>query len=93
MCVQLCNCLLCLVLSAICATLLWPQLGRYSFLGAGILYGTISQSRLEESEKKVRVIEAAKKEQRDIKLNAERQRNIAAELKALEDLSKPTPKK
>lgn len=68
-------------------------MGRYAFLGAGILYGTVNQSRLEESEKKVRVIEAARKEQRDIKLAAERKRNVEAEAKALADLSKPTVKK
>lgn len=70
-----------------------PQLGRYSFLGAGILYGTVNQSRLEESEKKLRIVEAAKKEQRDIKLAAERKRNLEAEIKSLEDLAKPQKKK
>lgn len=51
------------------------QLGRYSFLGAGVLYGTYNQGRLEKVEAKARVIAAAKKEKRDIQLAGEKKRN------------------
>lgn len=53
----------------------YSQLGRYSFLGAGVLYGSYNQGRLEKVEAKARVIEAAKKEKRDIQLAAEKKRN------------------
>lgn len=67
-------------------------MARYAFLGTGVLYGMANQSRLEVSEVKVREIEARKKEQRDIKLSAERKRAVDAEKKAIDDLSKPTKK-
>lgn len=53
----------------------YSQLGRYSFLGAGVLYGTYNQGRLEKVEAKARVIEAAKKEKRDVQLAAEKKRS------------------
>lgn len=59
----------------------------------GIGYGAFHQNRLSKKEAKVREIEAQQKIVRDAKLAEEKKISAAAEIKALEDLSKPTPKK
>ncbi|BFF92912.1 ATP synthase subunit e mitochondrial [Drosophila madeirensis] len=69
------------------------KLGRWSLLLVGIAYGAAHQSRLSKKEEKVREIEAQQKVVRDAKLAEEKQRNAQAEIRALEELSKPTPKK
>lgn len=68
------------------------KLGRWSLLLVGIAYGAAHQSRLSKREEKVREVEAQQKVVRDAKLAEEKKRNAEAEIKALEALSKPTPK-
>lgn len=48
------------------------RFGRWSFLGAGILYGAFHQSRLSKREEKLREIEAKEKVIRDEKLKKEK---------------------
>ncbi|KAI5634116.1 ATP synthase E chain domain-containing protein [Phthorimaea operculella] len=65
------------------------RFGRWSFLGAGILYGAFHQSRLSKKEAKLREIEAKEKVVRDEKLKAEKAAAAAAEIKALEEMVAP----
>lgn len=69
------------------------KFARWSLLTVGIGYGAFHENRLSKKEAKVREIEAQQKIVRDAKLAEEKKISAAAELKALEDLSKPTPKK
>ncbi|PZC73498.1 ATP synthase subunit e, mitochondrial [Helicoverpa armigera] len=62
------------------------RFGRWSFLGAGILYGAFHQSRLSKREEKLREIEAKEKVIRDEKLKKEKAIAAAAEIKALEEM-------
>lgn len=68
------------------------KFARWSLLTVGIGYGAFHQNRLSNKEEKVRAIEAQQKIVRDAKLAEEKKRSAAAEMKALEDLSKPTKK-
>ncbi|XP_055905587.1 ATP synthase subunit e, mitochondrial [Eupeodes corollae] len=68
------------------------KFGRWSLLLVGVGYGAFHQSRLSTREVKIREIEAQQKIVRDAKLAEEKKRNAAAEIKALEDLSKPSKK-
>uniref|UniRef100_A0A2A4JZW2 ATP synthase F(0) complex subunit e, mitochondrial n=1 Tax=Heliothis virescens TaxID=7102 RepID=A0A2A4JZW2_HELVI len=65
------------------------RFGRWSFLGAGILYGAFHQSRLSKREEKLREIEAKEKVIRDEKLKKEKAIAAAAEIKALEEMVAP----
>lgn len=69
------------------------KFARWSLLTVGIGYGAFHENRLSKKEAKVREIEAQQKIVRDAKLAEEKKISAAAEIKALEDLSKPTPKK
>ncbi|TMW46282.1 hypothetical protein DOY81_008639 [Sarcophaga bullata] len=69
------------------------KFGRWSLLVTGIAYGAFHQNRLSKKEEKVREIEAQQKVIRDAKLAEEKKRNAAAEIRALEELSKPAAKK
>lgn len=69
------------------------KFARWSLLTVGIGYGAFHQNRLSKKEAKVREIEAQQKIVRDAKLAEEKKISAAAEIKALDDLSKPTPKK
>ncbi|XP_061397463.1 ATP synthase subunit e, mitochondrial [Musca vetustissima] len=66
---------------------------RWSLLTVGVGYGAFHQNRLSKKEEKVREIEAQKKAVRDAKLAEEKKISAAAEIRALEELSKPAPKK
>ncbi|XP_065371556.1 ATP synthase subunit e, mitochondrial [Calliphora vicina] len=68
------------------------KFGRWSLLILGIGYGAFHQNRLSHKEEKVREIEAQQKVIRDAKLAEEKKRSAAAEIRALEELSKPTKK-
>lgn len=68
------------------------KFGRWSLLTIGIGYGAFHQNRLSKKEAKVREIEAQQKVIRDAKLAEEKKRNAAAEMRALEELSKPAKK-
>ncbi|KAI8118399.1 hypothetical protein FF38_04426 [Lucilia cuprina] len=68
------------------------KFGRWSLLTLGIGYGAFHQNRLSKKEEKVREIEAQQKVIRDAKLAEEKKRSAAAEMRALEELSKPTKK-
>ncbi|XP_049883573.1 ATP synthase subunit e, mitochondrial [Pectinophora gossypiella] len=65
------------------------RFGRWSFLGAGILYGAFHQSRLSKKEAKFREVEAKEKAIRDAKLKQEKAIAAAAELKSLEEMVSP----
>ncbi|XP_026725593.1 ATP synthase subunit e, mitochondrial [Trichoplusia ni] len=65
------------------------RFGRWSFLGAGILYGAFHQNRLSKKETKLREIEAKEKVIRDEKLKKEKAIAAAAEIKALEEMVAP----
>ncbi|XP_072941304.1 ATP synthase subunit e, mitochondrial [Epargyreus clarus] len=62
------------------------RFGRWSFLGAGIMYGAFHQNRLSKKEAKLREIEAKEKVIRDEKLAKEKAIASAAEIKALEEM-------
>ncbi|XP_075989516.1 ATP synthase, subunit E [Anticarsia gemmatalis] len=62
------------------------RFGRWSFLGAGILYGAFHQNRLSKKEAKFREVEAKEKVIRDEKIAKEKALAAAAELKNLEDM-------
>ncbi|XP_013106525.1 ATP synthase subunit e, mitochondrial [Stomoxys calcitrans] len=68
------------------------KFGRWSLLTLGIGYGAFHQNRLAKKEEKVREIEAQQKVVRDAKLAEEKKRSAAAEIRALEELSKPSKK-
>lgn len=68
------------------------KFGRWSLLLLGVGYGAFHQNRLSKKEEKVREIEAQQKAVRDAKLAEEKKRSAAAEMAALEELSKPTKK-
>ncbi|XP_053945710.1 ATP synthase subunit e, mitochondrial [Anastrepha obliqua] len=65
------------------------KFGRWSLLVVGIGYGAFHQNRLSKKEEKVRIIEAQQKVVRDAKLAEEKKRAVEAEIRALEELSKP----
>ncbi|XP_055849211.1 ATP synthase subunit e, mitochondrial [Episyrphus balteatus] len=68
------------------------KFGRWSLLLVGIGYGAFHQNRLATREVKIREIEAQQKIVRDAKIAEEKKRNAEAEIKALEELSKPSKK-
>ncbi|XP_053623100.1 ATP synthase subunit e, mitochondrial [Plodia interpunctella] len=65
------------------------RFGRWSFLGAGILYGAFHQSRLSKKEAKIREVEIKEKAIRDEKLKKEKAIAAAAEIKSLEEMVAP----
>ncbi|XP_012260244.2 ATP synthase subunit e, mitochondrial [Athalia rosae] len=64
------------------------KFGRWSLLGAGILWGIYHQNRFSKREAEIREIEAREKVIRDAKLAEEKKRMYEAEIKMLEELSK-----
>lgn len=68
------------------------KFGRWSFLAVGIAYGAYHQRRLAKREVGIREIEAQQKAVRDAKLAEEKKRAVAAEAKAIAELSAPTKK-
>jgi len=65
------------------------RFGRWSLLLTGVAYGAFHHSRLSKKEAAIREIEAKQKVVRDAQLAIEKEANRKAELKAIEDLSKP----
>lgn len=68
------------------------RFGRWSLLTAGVLYGIYHQNRLSKKEAINRKIEAEKKVIRDAQLAIEKKRRYEEEVRALEELSRPTKK-
>lgn len=68
------------------------RFGRWSLLTTGILYGAYHHNRLSKKEVINRKIEAEKKVIRDAELAIEKKKRIAEEMRALEELSRPSKK-
>ncbi|XP_055306690.1 ATP synthase subunit e, mitochondrial [Sitodiplosis mosellana] len=66
------------------------RFGRWSLLTAGILYGAYHHNRLSKKEAINRKIEAEKKVIRDAQQAIEKKKRYEEEIRALEELSRPS---
>ncbi|XP_031636457.1 ATP synthase subunit e, mitochondrial [Contarinia nasturtii] len=66
------------------------RFGRWSLLTAGILYGAYHHNRLSKKETINRKLEAERKIIRDAQLAIEKKKNYEEEMRALEELSRPS---